>query len=83
MPEPLWSYEALRALPDKSVVQDANGMVWCVQHFTFDKGVRETWLCPFSDEYSFYPHTDDSTYALGETPALPIADLGVVTSVGG
>jgi hypothetical protein len=75
------SYEELRHLPNKSVVQDSRGRVWCVQHHLFGQ-TRETWLSSFSDEYSFHVK-DDSTYALGEMPILPIVDLNVVDRDGG
>lgn len=76
------SYEELCNLPERSVVQDAEGHVWCVQHHVFGTD-KETWLSPFSGEYSFSIKQDGSTYALGDTPALPITDLNIITGAGG
>ena len=64
------SYIELCALPEGTLVEDATGRVWEV-----NKVRGETWLCPFSDEYSFEIQADGTTYALGDTPALPIREL--------
>ncbi len=75
------SYGALHDLPEHAVVQDANGQVWCVQHYP--KHNNETWLSPFSDEYAAWIKRDGTVGGPGDTPALPIKDLGIITSVGG
>ena len=80
MTEWIESYEELRNLPERTVVQDANGQVWCVEHH---ERWQETWLSPFSDEYSCSIKPDGTASALGRLPKLPITDLGVITSVGG
>jgi len=72
------SYEQLYSLPDRSVVQDADGNVWCVEHHG-----DEVWLSPFSDEYSYTVRKSGENYALGDTPTLPITPLNVVTKSGG
>lgn len=74
-------YAALHALEPGTVVQDAAGEVWYVKKYE-----RETWLCPFSDEYSFTIKADGSTSLpwrqhLPEAP-LPITDLGIKSSGG-
>ena len=73
------SIERLRELPERSVVVDAAGHVWCVQHHRNG----ETWLSPFSDEYAFMIKADGSAYALGDSPSLPIVFTGIISSVGG
>ena len=74
------SIERLRELPERSVVVDAEGRVWCVQHHErFD----ETWLSPFSDEYAFMIKSDGESCALGDTPSLPIVFTGIISATGG
>lgn len=74
------SYLELFDLPDRSVVQDADGRVWCAQ---WNMRCNEMWLSPFSDEYAFMIRRDGGNYALGDTPTLPIENLGITDAVGG
>lgn len=72
-------YQQLHDLPQHQVVRDAAGRVWCVVKPKSQPG--DTWLVPFSDEYAYIVSTETS--ALGETPELPIVDLGVTSTGGG
>jgi hypothetical protein len=65
----------LHDLQAGTVVQDAAGQVWCVV-----KRRDDTWLIPFSDEYSFRIRADGTTFALGDVPQLPIRDTGITSS---
>lgn len=67
-------YMDLHQLAHGTVVKDSSGQVWIVT-----KHHDETWLCPFSDEYSFSIRADGSTYALGDTPTLPLTVIGEST----
>jgi hypothetical protein len=76
-PPTIESYADLLELPAGTVVQDADGNVWCVK-----KHQAETWLCPFSDEYAFIVR-DGSTHAHGDEPALPITFTTLVSTEAG
>lgn len=78
-PATITDYQQLHALPEHQVVRDAAGRVWCVVKPKSEPG--GTWLVPFSDEYAYIISTETS--ALGETPELPIVDLGVTSTGGG
>lgn len=64
------SYAELLAVPAHILVEDAASQVWEVVKYK-----NETWLCPFSDEYAFMIKANGTTYALGDTPVLPIREL--------
>jgi len=67
---PITTYGQLSELPRHSVVQDADGKVWCIKDVE-----DEIWLCPFSDEYAFFVKPNGEVYALGDTPTLPLRPL--------
>lgn len=77
------TYEQLSALPENSLVQDANGQVWLVKRrqSTVDETI-EIWLCPFSDEYAAWYCSDGSSGGLGDTPTEPLIDLKIVSTRG-
>lgn len=74
--------QRLHELPERSVVVDADGNVFCVQHHERFGG--ETWLSPFSDEYSVWVKADGSVSGPGgDAPNLPIVFTGIIAKTGG
>jgi hypothetical protein len=80
MKEEIKDLTGIRALPERSVIQDADGQVWCVQHHP--EFQNETWLSPFSDEYSVWIRAD-GTVVQPNNIRFPVTNLDVITAIGG
>ncbi len=73
----LSQHAELHDIPTGTVVQDADGQVWCVVRPRCCPG--EVWLMHFSDEYAFCVKPDGQTAELGDIPKLPLRVTDLVS----